>query len=208
MKPIFINIDGIDGSGKGLLIENLLKDWKWGEIDHYFDPGISSKPEHLKWQEMRKFIKTEPMDPMTETLMFFALRSELMANVEKSLSSGHSVLQDRGVVSSKIYQGYCKGQTKFIEDFESICHFRKPDILFILFAPFEVLSERLIKRNANMDKFKQNIDFRKKVWDGYKWYIENKLTGPHEYMIDASGTPEEVKNKCLEIIKSYVSRLG
>lgn len=205
MKPIVINIDGVDCAGKGTLINNLLADWKWGEVDSYFDPGISNWEEHAKWQTLRTFIKNEKMDPMTETLMFFALRSELMANVEKSISKGHHVIQDRGPVSSYIYQGICKGQSKFIEDFESICHFPKPNILFILFAPFEVLSERLIKRNANMDKFKQNIDFRKKVWDGYKWYIENKLTGPNEYMIDASGTPEEVKNKCLEIIEKYDS---
>ena len=205
-KPLYIVIDGVDGSGKGTLIDNIIKNWEWGDLDTYFDPGISHDVKYEKWQTLRHFIKHEEMDSLTETCMFFSLRAELMANVEKSLTSGRHCLQDRGPSSTWVYQGYCKNQIKFIEDFENICPFRKPDILFVLFTSFDTLTERLEKRNNNIDKFKSNEEFRRKVWEGYKQYINQKVIyDPCMIPIDAGGTPEEIYEYCMKIIKKKLN---
>jgi len=204
MNPIFSVIDGIDGAGKGTLIENLKNNWKWGGLDLFFDPGISHDEQHKKWQNIRNFIKQEEMDPLAETCMFFSMRAQLMSEIEKSLKSNRSCLCDRFSPSTWVYQGYCKKQLKFIEDFESIFHFREPDVLFLLMAPFDLLTERLIKRNANIDKFKSNEGFRRKVYDGYLKYIDKHVSlNKNLHIINTDKTPEEVLKECTNIIEKH-----
>jgi dTMP kinase len=196
-------IDGVDGSGKSTLIKNIVDRWV-GDIDSYFDPGISHHPAFAKWQVIRNFVKTECMEDETETLLFFALRQELMSQVEHSISHGRDAIIDRGYVSTTVYQGILKGQNEFIKRLETVINFRKPDVLFILNAPFEVLTERLEKRASNIDKFKSNIDFRKRVWEAYQNYINE-----HDdiIVIDASGSEENTYTQCMKHIEQWKQNL-
>ena len=198
-EMMYMLIEGVDGSGKSTLIKRIVDTWD-GEIDHYFDPGISHKPAFEKWQDIRNFVKTQGMESETETLLFFALRQELMAQVEHSIFHGRDVIQDRGTVSTYVYQGIIKGQVDYIKKLETVINFRKPDITLILNAPFDILTERLEKRATNIDKFKSNIDFRKRVWVEYQTYIN---TNPDVIEIDASGTEYETYERCLEVIDDY-----
>ena len=200
--PVYIQFEGPDGSSKSTTIKNLQKIWKDNynsDLVKYIDPGISLREEHKKWQDIRNFVKYQDMDSLTETCMFFALRSELMSNIEKELKKGNSVACDRGNISTWVYQGYCKNQSEFIEDFEKIVQFKQPDYTFILMADFDVLSDRLEKRAENIDKFKSNEDFRRKVYKGY-WQFIQKNKKDNIYIIEANGTEEEVLNDCLKIL--------
>jgi dTMP kinase len=196
---MYIQIDGPDATGKSTLIRNIIKNWD-GDIDHYFDPGISHHAVFKKWQMIRDFVKNQDMEDETETLLFFALRQELMAQVEHSIFHKRDVIQDRGPVSTYIYQGKLKGQEQYINKLEAVVNFRRPDITFLLMAPFEVLTERLEKRASNIDKFKSNAEFREKVWKEYMRYAQNH---PYVTVIDASGTEEDTYLCCKGVIDQW-----
>jgi dTMP kinase len=170
---MWVVIEGSDGQGKSTIVKELQKRIK--NVKTFYDPGISNRPEHAKWQDIRNFIKQQDMASNSETLMFLALRCELVANIKQAVKEGHIPLVDRYNISTHIYQGVLKGQTKLIEKLESAIEFPKPDYTFVLSAPWEVVNERIKQRfetvSANMDKFKASEDFRYKIWSEYDKYI-------------------------------------
>lgn len=190
-RGISILLEGPDAIGKSSVIKELVK--LIPNTKHFFDPGISHDPKYERWQMLRNFIKTESMSPDTELLLFFAMRSELMSEMSKELNNGYNTIQDRGHISSFIYQGILKGQSELITRLEQSIKFPQPDLTFVLSAPFEVVNDRLMARlktqNANMDKFKASKDFRFKVWSEYENYIK-KNEGV--IRIDANQTISEI----------------
>jgi dTMP kinase len=198
---MYILIEGPDGVGKGTLIDTLVEKLsKNNDVVSYIDPGISTEPEWAEWQILRNFVKYNEMDSFTEMLLFYTVRSRLMQEVDRSLSEGKIVIQDRGSLSTMVYQGIIKGcDVKALDDF---CDFTKPDITLILDAPFDILTERLQKRAANIDKFKSNDDFRQQVWQAYS-ELYNSPTLREQYSIvniDATLPAEQVFYNCLEEI--------
>lgn len=165
-------IEGPDGTGKSSIINELNN--RMEKVKCFYDPGISKEPEHSKWQDIRNFVKQQDMDADTETLMFLAMRCELVANIKKAVKQGFIPLVDRYNISTHIYQGILKGRKDLIERLEKAIEFPKPSFTFVLSAPWEVVNERIQNRfqssNANMDKFKQSEDFRKMIWKEYDTY--------------------------------------
>ena len=207
---MYILIEGPDGVGKGTLIENLKKyhedTFDDPVCDFYIDPGISLKDEHKDWQEFRSFVKNHDMDGMAEMLMFYSLRAQLMSEINKSLDDNKMVIQDRGSISTFIYQGIVKGQWDRVESLEGICDFVRPDLTIMLMAPFEVLTDRLEGREGNIDKFKSNDEFRSKVYGAYATLTKagGEIIKPFNVVeVDASGSSDDVFNTCLELINRY-----
>lgn len=195
---MYIQIEGPDAVGKSTITEALEK--RLGNVDRYFDPGIKEDLED--WQQLRQFVKNIDMSPMAETMMFFALRQELMTYVEKSLNDNKTVIQDRGPLSTLIYQGLLKGQEQLIKDVESVCHFRTPDIIFLFMTDWDTINERILARNDNHDKFKKNSDFRKKVYDKYRDIAYGDYEVPYElYVIDTTGSVDSIVDECIEVLE-------
>lgn len=197
---MFVVFDSADGTGKSSLIKELAS--RSNKVKTFFDPGISHDDEYIKWQDIRNFIKQQDMASNTETLMFFALRAELMRAIVNAEEIGFTCLCDRFDVSTHIYQGVIKGRAQLITDLEKSISFRKPDFTFILSAPFDVITERIENRfkteNANMDKFKASKDFRYKVWQEYEKYAdENK----HVTKIDANRSIEDIADEVQGILQ-------
>ena len=210
VKPVYIVIDGPDAVSKGTVISGIEKSWPKGrKLRRYFDPGISNDARHGAWMTMRQIVKTTTMSADAETLLFFAMRAELMSEVDLTMKEGYDVIQDRGTASTEIYQGLIKGRLDLIKRLETCVKFATPDIHIILNAPFDVLTERLKKRLqndnksiANMDKFKANEDFRRKVFAGYQQYIHvhhREIT-----VVDANDTEENVLKNVMEVITKWM----
>jgi dTMP kinase len=196
IDSFYILLEGPDGVSKTTLSNSLAAIYPNTEV--FFDPGISKN--HTDWEMMRNFVKNNKMHSVTETVMFFALRSELMSVVEHKLLTGCNVIQDRGFISTWVYQGLVKGNLDLVVELDRVLHFRKPDLTFILNAPFAVLNERLEKRNANIDKFKKSESFRKEVYKGYQTYI--KLHRENDIcVIDANRTQDEILKDCMREIQ-------
>jgi dTMP kinase len=198
---MFICIEGMDGVGKSSVIDRIIGEWD-GPVNSLHDPGVHV--DHKVGQSLRQIVKYNEMDAEAETFLFMACRKELVAEINRLGDEGIDVIVDRYKASTYVYQGIIKDQVELVEKLDEICDFPVPDLTIYLTAPFDVLTERLIKRNANIDKFKSNESFRRRVWSAYKGFIANDLyENPNAVSIDASGTPEEVYDLVNRAISKY-----
>jgi dTMP kinase len=202
-KPIYIVCEGCDGCGKSTTVKSLAN--RFTRVKLMQDPGISTDPEFKKWRDIRMFVKNEDMSDDTETLMFMALKAELVYHAKQYLDEGYSVIQDRGTLSSYIYQGKLKGQTECVKMLDKYVNKHKPKYTFVLMASFDVLTARLEQRlgtdNPNMDKFKSNTNFRKKIYDYYIEYLNENIDKDKTlYVIDANHSTEKIVDQMIRII--------
>ncbi|MBY5991563.1 dTMP kinase [Ferrimonas balearica] len=104
----FIVIEGLEGAGKSTAIEvvdrYLAERFPSTEIVHTREPGGTPLAEEIRdiWKRPRE----EAMAPMTELLMVYACRAQLVETVIKpALARGAIVVGDRHDLSSQAYQG-------------------------------------------------------------------------------------------------------
>ncbi|MDK9763663.1 dTMP kinase [Vibrio sp. D420a] len=104
----FITVEGLEGAGKSTAINAILatlKESGVAEVVNTREPGGTVLAE-----KMRSLVKEEhegeKLQDMTELLLMYAARVQLVENVIKpALSEGKWVLGDRHDMSSQAYQG-------------------------------------------------------------------------------------------------------
>lgn len=104
----FITVEGLEGAGKSTAINAILatlKEFGVAEVVNTREPGGTVLAE-----KMRSLVKEEhegeKLQDMTELLLMYAARVQLVENVIKpALSEGKWVLGDRHDMSSQAYQG-------------------------------------------------------------------------------------------------------
>ncbi len=108
----FIVIEGLEGAGKSsavaLVNAFLQQRFPGREIVNTREPGGTPLAEEIRaiWKRPRE----EAMAPMTELLMVYACRAQLVEGVIKpALARGAVVLGDRHDLSSQAYQGAGRG---------------------------------------------------------------------------------------------------
>lgn len=108
MKANFIVIEGLEGAGKSTAIKTVLKTLNEAgihDIVNTREPGGTPLAE-----KMRALVKDEhegeELQDMTELLLLYAARVQLVENVIKpALAKGQWVVGDRHDMSSQAYQG-------------------------------------------------------------------------------------------------------
>ncbi|MBR9788747.1 MAG: dTMP kinase [Vibrionaceae bacterium] len=108
MKANFIVIEGLEGAGKSTAIQTVLDTLKTAGIQDIVntrEPGGTPLAE-----KMRALVKEEhegeELQDMTELLLLYAARVQLVENVIKpALANGQWVVGDRHDMSSQAYQG-------------------------------------------------------------------------------------------------------
>jgi len=193
MRGLFITIEGPDGAGKSTQIE-LLKEYfknKGKEIVITREPGGTLISEKIR--DIILDNENKEMADTTEALLYAASRAQHVAEkILPALKKGQVVICDRFVHSSLIYQGMARGlgidEVKTINDFAIMG--LMPNITFF----FDISPEISLKRKDEMGKKdrleNENIDFHKKVYEGYKKLIEKY---PDEFsVIDARKSKEEI----------------
>lgn len=108
MKSKFIVVEGLEGAGKSTAIQAIvetLHDVGVEQITRTREPGGTVLAE-----KMRELVKQEHegevLQDMTELLLMYAARVQLVENVIKpALAQGHWVVGDRHDMSSQAYQG-------------------------------------------------------------------------------------------------------
>ena len=108
MKANFIVIEGLEGAGKSTAIKTVLKTLNEAgvhDIINTREPGGTPLAE-----KMRALVKDEhegeELQDMTELLLLYAARVQLVENVIKpALAKGQWVVGDRHDMSSQAYQG-------------------------------------------------------------------------------------------------------
>lgn len=204
----FISVEGPDGAGKSTGIRYLM------ELDQKYGTGLIFTREpggtHLS-EKIRTLLLSEPMDKLTEVLLFNAGRAEHIEGViAPALAEGRSVITDRWIESSYAYQGYGRNALPIVEDVMALMKKHAsliyPDIMIFFDIPVEVSLDRISSRGG-LDRFEsEKNDFFKRVNNGYQERLKD-ISYPVHY-IDASRSIEEVKTQLEAFFKSYFLNEG
>ena len=198
-KPIIV-FEGIEGSGKTLHINNVVKYLK--KINKKYiklrEPGGSKNAEKI-----RKIILNNKsnFNKITDLLLYLSARSE---NVEKIIEKNYRkkiILIDRFIDSTLAYQHYGMGiNKKLINNLNKfILNKIKPDFTFLNVVNKNNLTIRLNKRivKNRYDKFDYN--FYNKVQNGFIKIAKNK----NNYLIINSNN--NIKDNKKLIINKIIS---
>lgn len=177
-EGLFITLEGGDGSGKTTVLGRVAAYLQ----NHSMPYVITREPGGIEIAEKIRSIILDPahtaMDARTEALLYAAARSQHLAEVvEPALKEGLTVLCDRFVDSSLVYQGYARGLG--IEEVRSINNFatggRTPDLTFYLDVEPEVgLSRIAANQNREVNRLDlESLDFHQKVREGYQLVVQS-----------------------------------
>lgn len=207
-KPMFIAIEGGEGSGKSSLMVALAKEMP-GVALITREPGGSPYAEIIRNAALKNpLAKTAPAET-TLCLMFAARFDNIMNMIEPSLSKGIPVVADRFDGSSYAYQVSAQTGGDLEKVFWTLRSrlTKVPDIYIYIDVEPEVGLERARARNdsnRNTTKYdhfdNRKIIFHEKVRRGYLKFLKKV---PH-IVIDANRPFEEVKSDFLEEMRKLL----
>jgi len=194
----FVCLDGIDGGGKStqakLLYEYLIKDGF--DCISTREPGGSPIADKI-----REVIINNKMDEVTEYLLFSAARREhMLTTIKPALEEGITVICDRFVDSSWVYQPNIPFNLREKVDRE-VTFDIMPDIVFILDIPAEIAMERS-KARGKMNEFDN------RSWEFFNnarnKYLQIAYQFDNYFIIDANRSMEEIQKEILDIMYQRV----
>lgn len=166
-RGIFISLEGVDGSGKTSLAQEMLlrlADWKPLSLREPGGTNISEKIRNLLLDT-----SNEDMQARTEALLYAAARCQLVETVIRpALQQGKLVIVDRYIDSTLAYQGYGRGLP--LDFLDQLNHLStgglKPDLTLLLdLDPAEGARRR--SRNVPDRLEKAGLEFQGQVRQGY-----------------------------------------
>jgi dTMP kinase len=168
---MFISFEGLDGCGKTTQVELLeaFLEMRDVEVVGTREPGGTELGETLR----QIVLHGQKISPWAEVAIFAAARAELVDKViEPALKRGATVISDRFVDSSLVYQGVGRGLG--IENVLQVNLLATkglmPDRTFVLLVD-EKLSEARV--GEERDRMESESDaFRRLVGDGYRRLAE------------------------------------
>lgn len=195
-----ISFEGIDGSGKSTILSEVANKLR---ADGY-SVLVLQEPGYTELGlEIRKILKSSiKKSKSAELLLFLASRADLVENViEPSRKEYDYILLDRYIDSTRAYQGYGNGHSlEFIElIMKEILHNQYPDKTYFIDVDLDIAEKRRRLRHEEIDKFDNDEEFAKRVYDGYK-----KIAKSNHYMIVNNNTPD-IKNT-VDIIYNDISK--
>lgn len=167
---MFITFEGIDGSGKSTQAKALVstiqaigKPCIWTR-----EPGGSEGAEAIR----KLLVEGDPdrWSAETEILLFNAARRDHMEKtIQPALLRGATVVCDRFVDSTRVYQGVAKAELRQLVDIihkTMIEH--EADLTFIIDTDPELALSRGLARNSGEDRFEDmGLEFQKRLRAGF-----------------------------------------
>lgn len=200
MNPLFITLEGIEGSGKSTnikVINNYLNDKNINYINTR-EPGGSEVGDQLR----NILLNTEKkLSNQTELLLMLADRvNHIESLIQPNLEKGITVISDRFMDSSYAYQGGGREMgldtiTKIIDGLNII----QPNLTLLFDLPVEMALERARKR-SKLDRFEsEDYDFHQRIRETYLFLAEED--SERIKIIDASKDIEEVESQVMKILE-------
>ena len=203
MNPLFITLEGIEGSGKSTnikVINNYLNDKNINYINTR-EPGGSEVGDQLR----NILLNTEKkLSNQTELLLMLADRvNHIETLIQPNLEKGITVISDRFMDSSYAYQGGGREMglhniTKIIEGLNII----QPNLTLLFDLPVEMALERAKKR-SELDRFEsEDYNFHQRIRETYLFLA--KENSERIKIIDAAKDIKEVESQVMkELEKTY-----
>lgn len=195
-----ITFEGIEGVGKSTQI-TLLKDYlisKKYSVDVLREPGGT-----LVGEEIRAILLSskEEMNPVTELLLMFASRSQL---IKEKIQNNECdfILIDRFYHASISYQSFGRGlPIGYVEELIKITGCPIPDLTYILDLDIEIAFER--KKDDKKDRIENSgNEFFKRVREGYLDIQSNNQD--RVKLINADNSISSIHEKILEYLKEIL----
>ncbi|CAI2294542.1 dTMP kinase [Vibrio parahaemolyticus] len=208
MKANFIVVEGLEGAGKSTAIKTVLDTLKQAGIENIVntrEPGGTPLAE-----KMRALVKEEhegeELKDMTELLLLYAARVQLVENVIKpALANGQWVVGDRHDLSSQAYQGGGRqidaSLMKNLRD-TTLGDFKPAFTLYMDIDP-RIGLERARGR-GELDRIeKMDISFFERTRERY---LEIANADPSIVVINAEQSIEEVSRDIQDTLNEWLSR--
>ncbi|EGQ8178449.1 TPA: dTMP kinase [Vibrio parahaemolyticus] len=208
MKANFIVVEGLEGAGKSTAIKTVLDTLKQAGIENIVntrEPGGTPLAE-----KMRALVKEEhegeELKDMTELLLLYAARVQLVENVIKpALANGQWVVGDRHDLSSQAYQGGGRqidaSLMKNLRD-TTLGDFKPAFTLYMDIDP-RIGLERARGR-GELDRIeKMDISFFERTRERY---LEIANVDPSIVVINAEQSIEEVSRDIQDALNEWLSR--
>jgi len=206
MKPgKFITCEGTDGSGKSTQIELLLEYLKSRGVDAVLTREPGGTPISEKIRSIILDTENVNMSDMTELLLYAASRAQVVSEIIRpALMQGKTVICDRFIDSSYVYQGYARGLGLEIIDSvnKAAIDGLMPDLtLFFDINPEVALKRRMEVTGADRIE-KERMEFHMKVYNGYKELARNN---PQRIkVVESSRSVEEIALDVQRIVDSVI----
>jgi dTMP kinase len=212
-KPIFITLEGIEGSGKTTQMERLSRHLETAgrQVVVTREPGGSPIGKQIRALLLNPANKD--LVPEAELLLYMADRVQHIRTViQPALAAGRVVLCDRFFDATIVYQGLARGlAAETIQRLYALtCGDLRPDLTLLLDLPPEEGLRRawdqLEKgdRTATESRFEQEkLDFHRKVRAGYLQLAEAHRD--RYRIIDAARDAESVGRAMIEHLDHLLS---
>ncbi|MDW2276653.1 dTMP kinase [Vibrio sp. 1074] len=208
MKANFIVVEGLEGAGKSTAIKTVLDTLKQAGIENIVntrEPGGTPLAE-----KMRALVKEEhegeELKDMTELLLLYAARVQLVENVIKpALANGQWVVGDRHDLSSQAYQGGGRqiyaSLMKNLRD-TTLGDFKPAFTLYMDIDPCIGLERA--RGRGELDRIeKMDISFFERTRERY---LEIANADPSIVVINAEQSIEEVSRDIQDALNEWLSR--
>lgn len=168
MNGKFITLEGSEGSGKStqaVLIVDYLKS-KGKDVIALREPGGVKISEAIR--NLLLDVKNDAMGKECETLLYMAARAQVVKEIiAPALKSGKTIICDRFLDSTFVYQGYGHGMD--LEFIKSLGRFVTQGIVPDLTLLFDIeVKKGLSRTNAQKDRIElRPLDYHEKVRQGY-----------------------------------------
>lgn len=203
-RPVFLSLDGLDGTGKSTQCR-LLADWLRGQnipVTSCVDPGGTALGQQLR--QILLFGKEHRIATSTEAFLFMASRAQLVDEVIRpALDRGDVVISDRFTLANVVYQGHAGGLNP--EELWSVAAVAtgglEPDLTLVFDASLELT---IARRNPDADRMEaRDSEFQEAVRRGFK-YEAGRRPGKHR-IIDV--TPERDVDAVQKLVRREVRQL-
>ncbi len=206
-KPVFISLDGLDGTGKSTQCHRLI-DWLSGQkipVTACVDPGGTALGQELR--KILLFGREHQIATLTEALLFMASRAQLVEEVIRpALERGEVVISDRFTLANVVYQGHAGGlnPTELWTVGTIATGGLEPDLTLVFDAPLEVT---LARRNRDADRMEQrDEDYYSRVRTGF--LFEAGRRPDRHRRIDATPAVELVQKQLRMEVGRYLTEQG
>ena len=202
-KGLFLSLEGGEGSGKTEQGKKLKEHFE--EQGHNVlltrEPGGHHLAEQIRHLLLNENVKD--MDSTTEALLYSAARREHFIHViMPALQEGKTVISDRFIDSSLVYQGIVRGV-----GFQHVYHINMtaiqnnlPDYTLLLDVDPRIALKRIDKEKREVNRFDEaSLEFHQQVRYGYKFLAK---TFPERFItIKADKPKEQVFEEMTSILK-------
>lgn len=209
MHGFFITVEGVDGSGKTLLVK-YLKEMLENEnfkVTRTREPGGTPLAERIR--EMVLDFDNEDIIPTSELLLFAAARAQHIERaIKPALERGEIVICDRFVDTTTAYQGAGRKLAKFSkvihDNMMEELNFNGPDLTIFLDVSLEISNQRCFERGAEDRMDVEASKMKQIIIDAYRDIARNnrnrvaQINANHDFptvLMNTVGIVESFLNK-------------